>query len=75
MTGRAGRDLDWWVDKGRLLEGRGKFLMTGKTSLVHWTGKEVLFRRTMRIVACGADAGGNGAMNILAIEGELIVTT
>jgi hypothetical protein len=49
--------------------------MTGKAPLDYRAGKKVFFRRTMRIVACGAGAGGNGTVNIFAIEGGLIVAT
>jgi hypothetical protein len=75
VTGRAGRDLDWRVDKGSLLESGCQILMTGKTPLVYRAGKEVFFRRTMRIVACGAGAGGDRTVNMFVIKGGVIVAT
>jgi hypothetical protein len=59
--------------KGGILDGDGKVLMTGEAPLVHRTGKELLSGGPVRIVACGAGAGGDGTVNEFPIEGGLVM--
>jgi hypothetical protein len=73
VTGGAGRDYYGRMAKGGILDGDGKVLMTGEAPLVHRTGKELLSGGPVRIVACGAGAGGDGTVNEFPIEGGLVM--